>query len=95
MLEVWDWYIDRFRDSDVLLVLKDRKTIGYTTTSATSPLVTTGTTEGPYTANDIATQLNRSEQSVAKSLKRLYAHDKIEKYEWGWRLKTETKNGRR
>jgi DNA-binding transcriptional ArsR family regulator len=86
MLEVWDWYVDRFRDRDVLLVLKDKKMINYTTAHG-SGQVTTGTTEGPYSVSDIAAQINRSERSVSRSLKRLYAHDKIEKYEWGWRLK--------
>jgi hypothetical protein len=86
MLEVWDWYVDRFRDRDVLLIVKHRPFIQTTTTSG--PITTTGTMERPYTVSDIASELNRSESSISKSLRRLYAQDKIEIYEWGWRLKT-------
>jgi hypothetical protein len=86
MLEVWDWYIYRFIDQDVLLMMKDRKIVP--TTLVNGAYIKIAPTEAPYTASQIAEYLGRSEDSVIKSLKRLYAHDKVERYEYGWRLKT-------
>jgi hypothetical protein len=88
MLEVWDWYVDRFVDRDVLLIIKGRKIVPTTFASERFAIMRTEMREAPYTAAEIATELRRNEKSVSKSLRRLYAHDKIEKYEWGWRLKT-------
>jgi len=88
ILEVWDWYLDRFWDREVLAILKNRIFISRTrpgkmivSIEQFEPI------ESSYSADYIATQLNRSERSVSKSLKRLYAHDKIERYQDGWRLK--------
>ncbi len=89
MLEVWDWYVDRFRDRAVLLTVKDRIFVhvgrGY---SGGLLIREEGIKEMPYYPGDIAKQINRSERSVEKSLERLYSHDKIERFLGGWRLKT-------
>ena len=71
----------------MLLILKDRRNVPTTFVGAGFPTPRTEIREAPYTKKDIAERLNRSEKSVSKSLRRLYTHDKIERYEWGWRLK--------
>jgi hypothetical protein len=86
MLETWDWYWDRFRDSDVFHIISRRKLIQ-------APGVVLGQIpprmiELPYFAKEIADYLDRKESSVGRSLKRLMKRGKIEPHQDGWRLKT-------
>ena len=87
MLETMDWYIDRFRDRPVLTVLKNRIFAQPLNQRPRKGGYIFPPTEAPYTAAYLSFRLNRSIKSITKSLDRLYAQDKIERYMDGWRLK--------
>jgi hypothetical protein len=87
MLETWDWYWDRFRDSKVLLLIQRRKLIppsgGQSNFGHPPPPV-----ELPYEIQEIADFLGRKKKSVIRSVKRLWRRGKIEPFQNGWRIKS-------
>jgi DNA-binding transcriptional ArsR family regulator len=88
ILETWDWYWDRFRDSEVFFVIERRKIMtqarsNYPITRVIPP----APIEFPYTVHEIAEYLGRKESSVRSSLKRLRRRGKVEPYQDGWRIK--------
>jgi hypothetical protein len=90
MLEVWDWYVDRFRDRPVLAILKHRQLsqqAPFLNFAMRGGISQPAPIEFPHFAEDIAKALNRSKKSVLKSLNRLHYLDKAEPYQMGWRLK--------
>lgn len=86
MLETWDWYWDRFRDGDVLLLLHSRKfapNIAAMSNFGNQP----APKELPYQLDDIASALGRKNKSVLGSMERLWRRGKVEPLGTGWRLK--------
>jgi hypothetical protein len=92
VLEVWDWYLERFRDRHVWGILKNRtkveQGIRFNPYKGMHGGLDSGSIEMPWSVKDIAETLNRSERSVSKSLSRLEDQDRAERYQGGWRLKT-------
>jgi hypothetical protein len=82
MLETWDWYLDRLWDHRVFEVVEQKRIFPATRFRTTAPV------ELPYSVQDIAASLKRSESSVQKSLKRLRRRGKVEEFQDGWRLKS-------
>jgi hypothetical protein len=90
LLETWDWYCDRYRDSEVFIVIAHPKILDAPAVRSNFPNVKIGLskrTEFAYTVPEIAGFLGRKEGSVEASLKRLRRRGKIEPYQDGWRLK--------
>jgi hypothetical protein len=92
VLEVWDWYLERFRDRHVWGILKYRIKVEqgprFNPYQEAHGGLESASIEMPWTIKDIAETLDRSERSVAKSLSRLDDQDRAERYQGGWRLKT-------
>lgn len=86
MLETWDWYWERFRDADVIVILYQRKISG--PIRSNYPQLEAAASETPYSIPELARILGRKESSVCRSAKRLFRRGKIEPYQDGWRLKT-------
>lgn len=84
VLETWDWYVDRFLDSPVLNILRDRRLIHRPVMNNWSPAPPPEEVE--YGLPEIAEKLSRSRESVGKSLQRLRKQGKAELYRGGWRL---------
>jgi len=93
MFKTWDFLIDRFRDQPVLDVLHEvrfpKKITAFTPTGPgqVSPTVIAITKFGTYSVGDLADILNRSHQSIGKSIRRLRKQGKIEQAGGGFRLK--------
>jgi hypothetical protein len=82
VLETWDWYLHRFRDSAVFDVLDQR-------IPSTGPInaISVGKCCYPISAKEIAHKLSRTEPSVLKSLRRLKKGkwgDQVIESEFGW-----------
>jgi len=86
MLETWDWYWDRFRDGEVLIIFHRRKFMPPPSGQSNFGPAHTPI-EIPYTAAEIAGMLGRSKKSVVGSIKRLWRRGKLEMYGSGWRAK--------
>jgi len=86
VLETWDWYVNRFLDEPVLKVLRDRRLIHASVlTNFGQP---NAPREIPYGEPELAETLERTRQSVGKSLYRLRGRGKVEIYKGGWRITT-------
>jgi hypothetical protein len=88
MLETWDWYWERFRDSEVLFMIERRKIVSPPRSNFPVVRRANEIMEFPYTICEIAEHLGRKEASVRSSLKRLRRRGRIEPYQDGWRLKS-------
>lgn len=82
VLETWDWYLHRFRDSAVFEVLDQR-------IPSTHPInaISSGKCFFPCSVKEIAAKLSRTEESVLKSLRRLKKGqwgDQVIEMENGW-----------
>jgi len=78
MLETWDWYINRFFDEPVLDVLRHQAMVR--PADRPRPLE-------PLSIGELAKKLDRTQRSIAKSIKRLTRTGKIEFYFGGYRFK--------
>lgn len=93
VLETWDWYVGRFRDRPVLDVLHEvripKKLAPFNPSGPkeVSPTITAIAQHGSYSVGDLADILNRSHQSIGKSVRRLRAQGKIELDHGGFKLK--------
>ena len=93
VLETWDWYVGRFRDRPVLDVLHEvripKKLAPFNSSGPgeVSPTITAIAKYGSYSVGDLADILNRSHQSIGKSVRRLRAQGKIELDHGGFKLK--------
>jgi hypothetical protein len=93
ILKTWDFLIDRFRDQRVLEVLHDvrlpKKLAPFNPTGPgqISPTVRSIIKDGSYSVGDLADVLNRSHQSIGKSIRRLRVQGKVEQVGGGFRLK--------
>jgi hypothetical protein len=82
MLETWDWYVYRFRDYDVYEIIdqkRDKETVVGGKVYTNVPPV-----PAPYSVQEIATKLRRTESSVTRSLKRLKHSKKAAQRGDGW-----------
>jgi len=93
VLETWDWYLDRFRDRPILDVMRDVRLPKNLTVpnpigpGEVSPTIISIAKHGSYSVGDLADILDRSHQSIGKSIRRLRAQGKIEPDRGGFRLK--------
>jgi hypothetical protein len=93
MFTTWDFLIDRFRDRPVLDVLREvrlPKNLAPFSPSGpgqVSPTIVAIAKYGSYSVGDLADILDRSHQSIGKSMRRLRAQGNIELYSGGFRLK--------
>lgn len=78
MLETWDWYLNRFFDEPVLDVLREN--------SLLAKELRVRPVEG-YSIGELAELLNRSQQSIGKSLRRLKRKGRVELYRGGFRTR--------
>jgi hypothetical protein len=96
MFKTWDFLIDRFRDQPILQVLGEvrfpKKLAPFHATGPgqISPTVTAIIKDGTYSVGDLADILNRSHQSIGKSVRRLRMQGKIELHKGGFRLKAKS-----
>jgi hypothetical protein len=91
MLETWDWYLDRFKDQPIIdamlelrmppRVMPDPRGPQYA-----SPAIVSIIQEGSYSVGDLAKILNRSHQSIGKSIRRLKKKGKIEQQGGGFKV---------
>jgi hypothetical protein len=93
MLKTWDFIIDRFRDQPVLEVLHEvrlpQKLAPFNPAGSgqVSPTIVAIAKHGSYSVGDLADILNRSHQSIGKSIRRLRVQGRIEQCGGGFRLK--------
>jgi len=94
MFKTWDFLIDRFRDQPVLEVLHEvrlpKKLAPFNPIGPgqVSPTIVAIAKHGSYSVGDLADILDRSHQSIGKSIRRLRTQGKIEQAGGGFRLKT-------
>jgi hypothetical protein len=85
IVETWDWYLDRFVDDKVLDVIREQALVR----PQDRPLTALGTPmplDG-FSVGELATKLDRSQQSIGKSIKRLRKSGKVEFFYGAFRLK--------
>jgi hypothetical protein len=81
-LETWDWYMDRFHDYKVYELIKLRRTVS--SSDHARGRIKYGRRDYPWKVEDIATKLERSDESVRESLRRLERREKVKENDWGW-----------
>ena len=82
MLETWDWYVYRFRDSAIFEIIDQPKVYEQTHGGRKYTNITGGNLA--YSAQEIGHELNRTEASVLKSLRRLKRDKKAVEKNGGW-----------
>ena len=93
-LETWDWYVDRFRDRPILEVLREVKIpkklapCNPSGPGQVSPTIVAIAKQGSYSVGDLANILNRSHQSIGKSIRRLREQGEVELDHGGFKLKS-------
>jgi hypothetical protein len=93
LVEAWDWYLDRFWDRPVLDVLREVRIpkklspVSLSGSGETHPTIIAIMKHGSYSVGDLADILNRSHQSIGKSIRRLRAQGKVELDRGGFKLK--------
>jgi hypothetical protein len=78
VLQAWDWYLNRWFDEPVMEIIRERRFYH----AADKP-----PREEPYSVGELAKSLERRQQSIGKSIKRLRRQDRIELYRGGFRPK--------
>ncbi len=81
MFRTWDFLIERFRDEPVLDILREQN---FMAKELRPPSFARRTS---LSVGELAKKLNRTHQSIGKSIKRLKRKDLIELYNGGIRLK--------